>query len=186
MFNYVFEALISLEESLELTFASITNQCFAEVVILIFSCKQGYVDASLYLSAYLFSGKLRNAMCFFFSPKATDPRSSIMWIINFFVNYLCSFCLSKAKLVLVWKTWKQKCILEGKRHNLWANEPHQELCEKGHMSLKDARSCVLITGKQSTFFKKKKKLAEFYFWVGSGKDCEIYYYFQQTVVSPKW
>ena len=92
---------------------------------------------------------------FVFCPKATDPRSSIMWIIIFFVNYLCSCCLSKAKLVLVWKAWKQKRILEGKRHNLWANESHQELCEKGHMSLKDARSCVLITGKQSTFFKKK-------------------------------
>ena len=82
MFNYVFEALISLEESLELTFASITNQCFAEVVILIFSCKQGYVDASLYLSAYLFSGKLRNALCcffffFFFAPKQLIPEAPL-------------------------------------------------------------------------------------------------------------
>lgn len=75
MFNYVFEALISLEESRELTFASITNRCFAEVVILIFSCKQGYVDASLYLSAYLFSGKHKNAL--FFAPKQLIPEAPL-------------------------------------------------------------------------------------------------------------
>lgn len=92
-----------------------------------------------------------------------------MWIINLFVNYLCSFCLSKAKLVLVWETWKQKRILEGKRHNLWANEPHQELCERVKWVKKMLGVVFLLLVRNQHSLKKKKKTCRILFLSGIWK-----------------